>query len=546
MALDWKATSSFLVEELSLLDVEATLAIVGRNFQRIAPLLFSTRLNEKEKIEDRDLLIFQVSQLYASQYLLSPLERENFDLPYRIIGYRSFIFNNLNKNFNKNVLNSFDLFSKYEIDEDKILAVNSLMYALRACSRYAMRADETLFRAIKEDIRLVRANQIDLLKHSPIWIRRGPPNWFTSSFQWCMRGGINISYDFSHVEDFYAKIVSGTRVSKDELEIRFSLSRSWLEDGFLVYNKEIGRLLSEKDYFYSRSKDYIQEENLPDARNDVFSSVEFEWKPEGKLAVTSFHGQGPLFPFSSSAVDHIERLNLCRDLANDLLSELDSQRYQASVDYQIQVRRYIERLPGSPGPSGILRADAAIRNLRDLFEADVAVLSNGLASALRGLMQAHLALRPFYPELERLYADIRNGKINEPLPIDAVQAITNIIQSNTPRQFDRSVPEAMGILAEPVVSVAKENNSLVAPGMIQPPPDPLGPIDNPKAKETEQAGMLNRLWLVFKKGKEAKEGIEGWAETASKLSKPIQDILGWINRNWPPGGGDGLPPSLSV
>jgi hypothetical protein len=404
------------------------------------------------------------------------------------------------------------------------------------------KAESLVWNSISNDISILKSSGQKSLFSSPLWSEDGVPVWIVLAFQQLKERLIQENMDFDVWTKWYEERLVGAALDFDELNIRAGMEIDWLDKGPAAYNAELKRRLREAGKWTDDpSKADPSANDLPEARRDVFSPVDFNWNAEGQIAVTAIYGQIPSLPFPSSASDHHERLDLCRDLAMDLQVALEAQRFQVSPDYLIQIMRYAERLPGSPGVSGILRADAAIRNLRDLFEADALILSNGFAAALRGLMQAHLALRPFYPELERLYADVRNGRINEPLPVDAVHAITDIIRANTPRQFDPSVPEAMGIIAEPTVSPALPVINSGDIGPIQPPPDPLGPIENAKTKDAEQAGMLNRLWSVFKKGKEANESIDGWSDTASKLREPMHKLLDWINRNWP-SGGDGMPP----
>jgi hypothetical protein len=52
------------------------------------------------------------------------------------------------------------------------------------------------------------------------------------------------------------------------------------------------------------------------------------------------------------------------------------------------------------------------------------------------------ALRVFYPGVERFYDDVRFGRISEPLPIDAVEALTTIV-AEAPEVFDASVGQAL-------------------------------------------------------------------------------------------------------
>lgn len=276
----------------------------------------------------------------------------------------------------------------------------------------------------------------------------------------------------------------------------------------------------------------------------------FGWTEDNTITVTEAVGATPTLPFATSANDHADRLSASRMLTEDLIKDLKAQRYQVRDAYRIQAERYAERLPGSLGGS-ILLADAAARTLRSLFEADVEILPEGFASQLKTVLEHHQGLRPYYPEIATFYADVLSGRLEQPLPLDAIEDINRVVRENSPRLFEPSVPEALSKAAElPVASsTAGPPADLpnAPPSTIRPPADPLGAVDDAKARQVGQAGTLSKLWKAIKAGKEAKEGIEGWGSVIENLRPHFDKVTDWLKSVFVAGGG-GPPttPGISV
>jgi hypothetical protein len=98
-------------------------------------------------------------------------------------------------------------------------------------------------------------------------------------------------------------------------------------------------------------------------------------------------------------------------------------------------------------------SDAAATELRNLFAAETDILSPAIASRLKTWLEHHMALRPFYPEIERFYAAAAQGRLIVPLPMDAVEGFTNIVTSNTPRFFEPNVIEGLTKAERPPLNV---------------------------------------------------------------------------------------------
>jgi|SoiMethySBSTD1v2_1073268.scaffolds.fasta_scaffold07846_15 Leucine-rich repeat (LRR) protein len=169
----------------------------------------------------------------------------------------------------------------------------------------------------------------------------------------------------------------------------------------------------------------------------------------GKIRLAASSADRPAFPFSTSERDHAHRLDACRTLSGDLSDALSAKKYNARSDYAETLGKYAQRLPQRPGDGNILLADAAARTLRDMFAAEVDVLPIGLAAGLKTLLEQHIGLRVYYPEIEQFYRDVQTGHIEAPLPLDAVREVVRGVRTHTPEVFDEGVGTAIAGSARP-------------------------------------------------------------------------------------------------
>lgn len=268
----------------------------------------------------------------------------------------------------------------------------------------------------------------------------------------------------------------------------------------------------------------------PAAVENVPSPVDYIWS-EHRIVVGPNQASLPLFPFAASKRDHTVRLEASAMLAQDLLSDLARQRWQVREDYRLQIARYADRLPKEVGSGNVLLADTAVRILRDMFAADQAILPAGFGASLRALLQQHYALRPFYPEIDSLYQAVRSGRIEEPLPIDAVNDVMEVVREQTPTVFDESVSAAIDEAAAPeprraiVDEAGTGDDEIVAP-----PPDPMGELDPGKAHDVQVASAFNRLWKVFTAADKVQSSTAAWIKAYDDLSGPMKPVLDWLRR----------------
>jgi hypothetical protein len=267
----------------------------------------------------------------------------------------------------------------------------------------------------------------------------------------------------------------------------------------------------------------------PSAIENVPSAVDYVWTND-RIVVGRNQASLPVFPFASSERDHVRRLEACATQAADLLRDLQGQRWQVRDDFGVEIKRYLDRLPKEIGTGNILLADAAARILRDMFAAEQSILPSPFAAKLKVLLQQNIALRPFYPEIDDFYRAVKTGRIDRPLPLDAVNNVKEIVRGQTPTVFDASVSNAIGeaSASEPEITLA-EDGAQNDGEAIAPPPDPVGELDHRSAHDFQVAGVLNRLWKVFTSAEKVHSSTTAWIETFHSLSDPMKPILDWLH-----------------
>jgi hypothetical protein len=270
----------------------------------------------------------------------------------------------------------------------------------------------------------------------------------------------------------------------------------------------------------------------PKAIPNVTSVFTFGWNEANRIALSSGLQNLPVFPFPGNEADHRSRLDAERVLVGRLISDIAQKRINIRTDYLESLQRYASDLPDAPGVGNFLLADAEARTLRALFESEADFLPSGFATRLRIVLEQHIALRVFYPEVERLYLDVRKGRLEEPLPQDAVEKATRTIAENTPEFFE---PEVTAGLKEverepPHISLSEEDIAAHAPGVILPPPDPIGALDLKKSRDFMTAAAFNKLLEVAEKGDKVAGGIEGWGKVFHRLSEQIGPMIEWLSR----------------
>lgn len=270
-------------------------------------------------------------------------------------------------------------------------------------------------------------------------------------------------------------------------------------------------------------------ENRPAAVEGVPSAFGYAWSERNTIVMKPSSASLPRFPFPSSERDHARRVEACRTLAEDLTTELGRSRGNMREDYGVELKKYASRLPSSSDVGNVLLADAAARTLRDLFAAEADILPTPFAARLKTLLEHHIGLRPYYPEIEIFYRDVRSGQLQAPLPLDAVNGVVRAVQAHTPEIFDSSVVTAIDESATPNPAV-KAEPAAAEPNQPVPPPDPLGELDPAKAHDFQVAGVVNKLWQVFMAGEKIYKAGGAWRAAYDALSPPVANILTWLRQ----------------
>lgn len=228
-------------------------------------------------------------------------------------------------------------------------------------------------------------------------------------------------------------------------------------------------------------------------------------------------------------------LEACDVEANLLLKNIRERKWQVGQDYGSQIEQYLARLPSEENAGNIILADNVARALREMFKADASVLPSSFAARLKIFLQIHYALRSFFPEIKATYQAMSNGKVDTPLPLDAVDEVIEIVKGKTPVLFDESVSNALVAISseghefsENSVNNNVEINISTTNNFVVPPDDPLGDVTHEKAADFQNLTSINAFWKVFKSGEAVKSSIEAWTTTYQLLIPHVSQIIGWL------------------
>jgi hypothetical protein len=316
-------------------------------------------------------------------------------------------------------------------------------------------------------------------------------------------------------------------------EIRDSADESDGEEGGEVEQKS-------NDLEEAKPVDLEPIENVP-------SPFAFQLSLRGTIAVTSSPANIPSLPLRTSERAHEKRLDVCRTLAEDLISDTDKQAFQIRGEYRSGMQKYAARLPSQIGDGNILLADAEARTLRTLFAAEADFLPVAFTSKLKTFLEHHMGLRVFYPEIASFYHDVQTGHIEAPLPLDAVEGVVQGVLAYTPKVFEASVSEALETSTEELPSLGFVSQADRPPhdsNQPMPPKDPLGEVDSQKARDFTIAGVVNNLWKAFRTGEKFHKALDGWIQVGEILRPHVKIILEWLHSAG--GGGPPLPPTFGV
>jgi len=273
----------------------------------------------------------------------------------------------------------------------------------------------------------------------------------------------------------------------------------------------------------------------------ISSPIAINRGPDGRIGVDSGALAEPTVPESLSPEDHTRALSACRSRAEQLNRTASSPQFNGRKEYSEALSAYLEWLPTEAGKGNILLADGEARVLTKLFTADQTILATGFAGRLSVLLEDHIALRAFYPEVERHYHSVRTGRIRAPLSLDAIRGIKEAVHANTPTVFEESVAPAMDETAKPLPDAIPFPDAPPAqPDQPKPPRDPIADVDPAKSRSFTFASAANRIWEILQKGKDLPQVIDGWQKTYDQFKPYIGPVIDWLKHF--SGSGDGTPP----
>lgn len=268
---------------------------------------------------------------------------------------------------------------------------------------------------------------------------------------------------------------------------------------------------------------------LPRPIPNVPSPFTFAWSGSAQLTIVAGPQNIPNFPFANSERDHLQALDTARRQFQRLLAALQSGQYNVRPGYGQAIKNYLDDLPSQPGVGNILLADSEARILRDMFAADASILPDEFAARLRAALQQQIGLRAFYPEVERFYASVLAGRLEEALPQDAVEGFAGVICAHTPIMFEPEVSSGFSEVEREPPAIELDPADFRASGTeIQPQPDPLGHLDRTKSREFTIASAANSLYEAFLKGKDMPKAITGWSDAAHQFAPHAEKLIEWL------------------
>ncbi|MGX1050857.1 hypothetical protein AB7M74_001792 [Bradyrhizobium japonicum] len=320
--------------------------------------------------------------------------------------------------------------------------------------------------------------------------------------------------------------------------------------GAKVVNAEIAARL--------KSHQLIQSEQVtagagvdPEPIEGVESPIHIQQRTDGRIGADPGSLATPYLPPPLTEADHARALSACRSRAQRVNTRASAVGFQGRHDYADALSAYLNWLPELPGSGNILLADGEARLLTKLFTADEGALPTGFAAQLAVLLEDHIGLRVFYPELERHYLAVKTGRLITPLERDAVESFQRAIHANTPTVFHESIGAVVDEAAKPVPELkplSREEAPPFDPNYPRPPSDPIADIDPAKARSFILASAANRIWQVLLAGKDLPTAIEGWRRTYDQIKPYVGPLLSWLRTylSGGDGGGPPLPPTITT
>jgi hypothetical protein len=266
---------------------------------------------------------------------------------------------------------------------------------------------------------------------------------------------------------------------------------------------------------------------LPTPVSNLETPFAYGWTASHRVTIVAGAQNLPSYSHFSSEEDHQRALETCRVGGERLLKALGDGRYNARREYGEALEYYVADLPKTAGAGNILLANDQVRILHDMFLADAAMLSEGLASRLKSVIANQFALNAFYDLVQRHNEAVSAGNWSRPFPLDAAKSFFGAVEDNTPRWFEREVEKGLRQVeqAEPPPPKAPEPTPASA---IEPPPLPPGTPDAQDSWKRQMATAANGLWETFLQGRAMPVDRDEWRKAADELGPHVRPIIDFL------------------
>jgi hypothetical protein len=371
------------------------------------------------------------------------------------------------------------------------------------------RFSTNIFDVAADDVRILELGiKPKSLAEHPLW-PGGSPRWFLGAWQ-RMRHSLLLAHkDWEVWVHWYEARINGGPANQSLEIARATIPQQVWEQGAENVNRCIKRLIAER-------------KSDPQPIEDILGPIAIIRRPDGRIGIDPGLLAFPALPPSIGPEDHVRTLSSCKRNARKLRVMAAAPTFQGRGDYADALTDYIKYLPDDPVTGNILLADTEARVLNKLFTAEQDILPIGFATRLTTLLEDNIALRAFYPEVNRHYDAAITGRLSSPLARDAIDGIQRTIHDHTPTIFDESVGAVMGDSGKPIPEVKPprpEDSPARDPNRPRPPKDPVADVDPAKMRSLTFATTANGIWSVLKQGKDLPTAIEGWQKAYNQCGR---------------------------
>ena len=377
---------------------------------------------------------------------------------------------------------------------------------------------DAVWRSIGSDQALLNQLGIDGLVNLPPW-PVGLPSWARDALV-ALRAFLPKGEDWDVWIDWYEdRLRGGSRGEAYELVFASVPQEVW-DQGPSVANAWIKAHLP-------KAPEAARPAELPEPITGVDAPFTYGWTASRRVAVVAGTQNLPDYRRFSSEEDHRRALEIARVGAERALKALRDGRYNARPEYGEALEYYVDDLPKTAGAGNILLANDQIRILHDMFLADAAMLSEGLAGRLKSVIANQYALNPFYDLVQRHNEAVSAGNWSEPFPLDAAKGFFGAVEDNTPRWFEPQVQQGLRQVqhAEPPVP---SSEPAVPASAIEPPPLPPGTPEAQDSWKRQMATAANALWETFLQGQTMQVAQDEWQAAAEQLGAHVRPILDFL------------------